>query len=180
MKPLEVYDKYSREWSDISLHLPWLRDNAHGTVLEIGVREGISTAALLLGVAHWGGHVYSVDIEDRSELYSDNPDYAHMWTFIQADSKDWKRVFEGIGLRDGSFSIDLLFIDGCHSYSGCISDLTTYGPWSKVIAVHDTNSEFQGVWEATIAYFRSTQPTQPQFKRAEFRNESNGLGILSK
>jgi hypothetical protein len=171
VNPLEVYDRYQREWSDVGLHLPWLKDNAHGRVLEIGVREGISTAALLLGVRNRGGHVWSVDIDDRSALYD-----AKDWSFIKANSNvDYSRIFNEMGHRDASFKIDLLFIDGDHSYAACMSDLTMYGPYADVIAVHDTNSNYLGVWEATIAYLRQNLS---KFKRAEFRNESHGLGIL--
>lgn len=170
MRPLEIYDRYQNEWSDIGLHLPWLRDHAKGKVLEIGVREGISTSALLLGVAHHGGHVWSVDI-DNCDLDFDQDNKAN-WTFIQADSgKDCRKVLDSIGGE-----IDLLFLDGDHSYAGCMSDLTTYGPLAKVIAVHDTNSNFVGVWESVISYFRSNHVGC--FSRAEFFNGSNGLGVL--
>lgn len=172
MNPLEVYDKYLSSWSDIGLHLPWLRENARGNVLEIGVREGISTAALLLGVGHSGGHVWSVDLEDCSHLYND----PYHWTFIQSDSGNSDAVLEKMGLRDDSFKIDLLLVDGNHTYTGCMADLAAYAPWAKVIAIHDTNSKFIGVWEAMIAYFRS--PHNGGFSKAEFRTQSNGLGVL--
>jgi cephalosporin hydroxylase len=173
VNPLEVYDRYDKQWSDIGLHLAWLRELAHGTVVEIGVREGISTAALLLGAAHQGGHVYSVDIEDCSQLYQDHS----CWTFIKGHSgKDQERIFDELGRRDDRFSIDLLFIDGDHTFDGVMSDLTTYGPWAKVIAVHDVDSGFLGVWEAFISYFRS--PHSGRFKSMEVRNASNGMGVL--
>ena len=172
MTPLELYDKYQREYSDIGLHLPWLREHARGKVLEIGVREGVSTAALLLGVAHNGGHVYSVDVEPCGEIFTD-PDTLAMWTFLRADSRtESEQVLRALGKG----VIDLLFIDGDHTYAGCISDLTTYGPYANVIVVHDTSSEFLGVWEAVIAYFRA--PNQPKFSRAEFFNSSSGMGVL--
>ena len=87
-----------------------------------------------------------------------------------------KRVFDSMGCDRADFQIDLLFLDGDHSYAGCMSDLTTYGPLAKVIAVHDTNSNFVGVWESVISYFRSNHVGC--FSRAEFFNGSNGLGVL--
>lgn len=172
MTALEAYGKYEMEYSDLAVHLPFLRQGAHGTVLEIGVRDGISTAALLVGLATRGGHLYSVDIEDRSHLYVDS-----RWTFIRADSgRDHARIFEAMNKRDDDFRIDLLLVDGDHSYDACMRDLTTYGPWSKIIAVHDTNSEFTGVWESVISYYRS--PFNGPFRRAEFVTASHGLGVL--
>lgn len=173
MTPLEAYAKYESEYSDLAVHLPFLRQNAHGRVLEIGVRDGISTAALLVGVAKHGGHVYSVDIEDCSKLYSSDP----RWTFIQADSgRDHARIFERMGKEDNNFRIDLLFLDGDHSYDGCMSDLTTFGPWANIIAVHDTHSAYSGVWESVISYYRSA--FNGPFRRAEFTTASHGLGVL--
>ena len=115
MRPLEIYDKYQNEWSDIGLHLPWLRDHAHGKVLEIGVREGISTSALLLGVAHHGGHVWSVDI-DNCDLDFDQDNKAN-WTFIHGRYGQviFRESLIRMGAADDSFKIDLLFLDGDHS-----------------------------------------------------------------
>jgi hypothetical protein len=176
VKPLEVFDHYRTAWSDIGVHLPWLRDHAHGKVLEIGVRDGISTGALLVGVAHRGGHVWSVDTEDRSGLYDDE-DYSKLWTFIQANShSESDKVLESMGQTDSNFQIDLLFIDGDHTQWGAMCDLTTYGPWAKVIAIHDINSRFSGVWEAAISYFRWKE--NGPFSKAEFFNASHGLGVI--
>lgn len=173
MTPLEVYDKHQSAWSDIGLHLKWLREHSSGKVLEIGTRGGISTSALITGIHDHGGHLWSVDLEDCSKLYDDRD----AWTFVQANSHtDSDRILDLMGRQDNDFRMDLLLLDGDHSYSGCISDLTNFAPWSKTIAIHDTNSEFVGVWEAVISYFRSAH-IEP-FKHAEFFNHSNGMGVL--
>ena len=41
-------------WSDLGPHLEWLRAAAEGKVLEIGVRDGYSTSAILTGLAGAG------------------------------------------------------------------------------------------------------------------------------
>ena len=57
---------------------------ARGNVLELGVRAGVSTAALLAGVSDHGGHVWSVDRDDCAPVFAGHPH----WTFIQGDSLD--------------------------------------------------------------------------------------------
>lgn len=174
LRALHHYDRHLREWSDIGVHLPWLRENAHGVVLEIGVRDGVSTSALLLGVAHSGGHVWSVDIADTAIEW--DIDARVNWTFLRADSgRDSAAVLSAMGRRDASFAIDLLFIDGDHTFAGAMADLTAYGPLARTIAIHDTNSNFPGVWEAAIAFFRAKGE---KFTSAEFFTSGNGLGVL--
>ena len=170
MTPLEVYAQAAD--SDFAGHMAFLRNHARGNVLEIGVREGLSTAALLVGAAETNAHVWSVDLDDYSHLY-DSPN----WTFIQANSvTESERILDATNMRSNELWIDLLFIDGDHTYSGCMSDLTNFGKYAKIIAVHDTASSYIGVWQAVTEYFRS--PFSGGFSRAEFRNESHGLGIL--
>lgn len=172
MNPVEVYEVYQSEPSDLADHLPFLKACARGTVMEIGVREGVSTAALLSGVCENGGHLFSIDIDDYSRLYQDGH-----WTFIQGNTiTEAERILERTGKMSNRHWIDFLFIDGDHTYSGCLSDLTNFGKYAKVIAVHDTASEWLGVWQATIEYFRS--PWAGPFATATFFTGSNGLGVL--
>lgn len=147
--------------TDVHEHLPRLRAAARGNVLEIGVRFGSSTAALLAGVEENGGHVWSVDIEDCSHLFSGHP----QWTFSQGNSRTMGRPKE----------LDLLFIDGDHSYEGCLSDLKTFGPAAKVIMVHDANdAENPQVKKAVNDYFLSPSPQEHIF----WYTESHGLAEL--
>jgi predicted O-methyltransferase YrrM len=104
-------------WSDIGHFLPFMREHAKGTVFEIGVRSGASTAALLLGVEEHGGHLYSVDILDCGSLFRGHPS----WTFLQVDSKDTAKVMETVPRV-----VDVLFIDGDHTRDGYTHDLYTY------------------------------------------------------
>lgn len=172
MTPLEVYEKNEAEFSDLAEHLQFFRKNARGTVLEIGVREGVSTAALLVGVGEHGGHLWSIDIDDYSHLYMSSD-----WTFIQGNSvTESDRILHETNRMSNELWIDLLFIDGDHSYAACLSDLTNFGKYAKIIAVHDTNSAWLGVWQAVIEYYRA--PWSGEFTGARFINGSHGLGIL--
>lgn len=169
MNALEMYKK--RDWSDLGPYVEWLYAHAKGNVFEIGVREGYSTSAILSGLSG-SGHLYSVDKVDCSGRFSDSN-----WTFIQGDTiTEPERILDATGMRSNHFWIDLLFVDGDHTYQGCLSDLTNFGKYAKVIAVHDTHSEYLGVWQAVTDYFRS-RFTGP-FRSLEFRTESNGLAVL--
>jgi len=167
-----AYEKKIQELSDIAEHLAWITAHARGKVMEIGVREGRSTAAILMGLARNGGHLWSIDKENYGDLYCDSH-----WTFIQANSlTESERILDATNMKSNHLWIDLLLIDGDHTYAGCLSDLTNFGRYAKIIAIHDTNSEWLGVWQAVTEYFRS--PFSGTFRRAEFRNKSNGLGVL--
>lgn len=158
-------------WSDLGEHLEWLRRHPRPKMLEIGVRNGFSTSAILTGLAG-KGQLWSVDKDPCGHLFTD-PN----WTFIQANSQtESERILDSTGMRSNEHWIDLLFIDGDHTFQGCLADLTNYGKYAKVIAIHDTNSEYLGVWQAVIEYFRS--PWAGPFHHAEFLNTSNGLGVL--
>jgi predicted O-methyltransferase YrrM len=154
--------------TDVHDHLPLLREAAHGNILEIGVRFGVSTAALLLGVELRGGHVYSVDTEDCSSSFSEL-----QWTFIQANSvTDVEKIKSLIPAE-----LDLLFIDGDHSYEGVLSDLTNFGPCAKIVILHDAAEHgHPSVSKAIDHYF--TLPDCRQIQRAFFP-ASHGLAVLS-
>lgn len=126
MSAREAYDKNLTQWSDVQAHLPLLYESAKGNCVEIGVREGMSTSALLAGIEEHGGHLWSIDIND-CQVFAGHP----RWTFIHADSKHVKPPCR---------EIDVLFVDGDHSYDGAFSDLQMFGPLAKRIFVHDTEA----------------------------------------
>jgi predicted O-methyltransferase YrrM len=164
-----VRDRYCH-WltveSDIQSHLPLLHAYAQGDILEIGVRDGASTSALLYGAEQWKGRLYSVDRDDCSRLFAGHP----RWTFIQADSVTEAAVV----LARVPDHLDLLLVDGDHSYQSCSSDLWTYGTRAKVIAVHDTAAPaWPDVALAVRDYFRDTE-----FQTCEYRKGSYGMAIL--
>jgi hypothetical protein len=155
-------------FTDVHHHLPRLREAARGNVLEIGVRYGISTTALLLGVETHGGHVWSVDI-DPCPVFMGHP----QWTFLNQDSvKDSRHLLAILPAQ-----LDLCFIDGDHSYEAVLSDLENYGRRAKIVMVHDANTvQNPQVFKAVMNYWK--QEGCPQI-RCDFSTESNGLAILS-
>lgn len=153
---------------DTQVHLPFLRKSAKGTVLEIGVWTGISTGALLAGVSENGGHVYSVDIYAGSRyVWHGEPD----WTFVNTSSHNVGEILKVVPVP-----LDLLFIDGDHSYEGCLADLENWGPRVRkdgLILVHDSDTPaFPGVRRAIDEFC-----DRMGFKH-ELRPGSNGLEVI--
>lgn len=130
------YEVYANDQgSDMMEYLPYLRSVAKGNVLEIGTRWGISTTALLAGLQENGGHLYSVDVEEHcASLYP-----GHLqWTFIHGHSRlSTDRIKELIPP-----TLDVLFVDGDHSFAAALYDMETYGAMVRpggLILAHDVN-----------------------------------------
>lgn len=131
--PEQVYLAYKKDPNhDMNPYLDFLIKEGRGVILEIGVRWGVSTACFLLSKAE---KVYSVDINPACEtLYSNN----NKWRFILADSTNESAKIKEIIPSE----IDVLFIDGDHSYRGLSSDLNYYSGLVKkggIILCHDVN-----------------------------------------
>lgn len=157
------FNRHTVEWSDIQAHLPTLRVLAKGNVLELGVRKGVSTSALLVGVEENGGHVWSVDIDPTcEENFKGHPH----WTFICGDSLILSPLEPP--------SLDLLFVDTLHTKDHVLKELEKWGPLVKpggVILVHDAIT-FPEVWEAILEFCK------PRGLEPLLRAGSNGLGMI--
>ena len=169
--------KKASEFSDIQAHLVRLYDFTvqipvkEKVVVELGVRWGISTVALLAAVNDSGGHLYSVDIDDCPgvrRLYGSESN----WTFINGDDmkvvKGWIR------------SIDHLFIDTSHTFDHTLNELREWGKWIRsggIITLHDLyglDGEKSEVWDAIEQYLKEN-PEKYDFRAFE---GSYGLGLL--
>lgn len=164
MAAREQYAYWLTHWSDVQTHLPTLYEHARGNVLELGVRAGVSTAALLAGVSDHGGHVWSVDRDDCGPVFGNHPH----WTFIQADSLEAEGVPE---------TLDCLWIDTEHTETRTIAELRLWGARVKpsgVILLHDTDdgSTYPGVRNAIELYCAETGRTP------EYHEGSYGLGVI--
>lgn len=171
----DVLSRSARE-SDISLHLIRLYEltaDIHSpdkVVVELGVRSGESTTALLAAVNDTGGRLISVDITEcrqtRRRLKGE-PN----WVFFHGDDmeliKKWRKT------------IDHLFIDTSHTFDHTLVELREWGRWVKdygIISLHDTNApNYPGVMRAVEKYLEEN----PNFTFTNYP-ESFGLGVIKK
>lgn len=114
------------------------------TVVEIGVDDGSTTLPLLLGVAHAGGVLHSVDPAPcaAAVVRAKMSGYAAHWRFHRMPSAQFAAE-----CPDG---IDLVLIDGDHSYEGVKADWEMYAPKVRVngmVAFHDKENtrDFPGI-----------------------------------
>ena len=107
-------------------------------IYEWGV--GVSTLAFLRAVQRTGGKVVSCDInEQRADLiYQNAPEMLRQWEFHHLSSEEMHPLL--------TREADLIFIDGCHSYSCVLWEVQAYWPLLRcdgLMVLHDTRS-FQG------------------------------------
>lgn len=138
---------------DMQAHLPtlyWLvRLLKVKQGLELGVRSGFSTSALLAGLEETGGRLTSFDWNGQQGLPGLDIDPAlsacEHWTLIEGDS---------VALEpQAPKRLDLLFIDSMHDYETTRAELDAYGERTrKVIALHDM--EAYGVAKAVEEWLK--------------------------
>ncbi len=136
IEPQSSLEAAMLERTDINEHLMALymltRHFKLSTVLELGVRTGESTIALLSAAKDIAGTVTSIDIMDCPEAVSrvDSLGLSKWWRFIKGDdlAVEWND------------SIDHLFIDTAHTYEQTLKELQRFEPQVKnggVITLHD-------------------------------------------
>lgn len=132
---------------------------SNGVIIEIGSFKGKSTACLAAACVNTDRIVYAIDpFESQpSEEYSED-----IWTYSIDDISnnlkklgllDYVRLTKGYSQDIGenwSIECDMLFIDGAHTYEGCLSDFNLFFKWLKpdgILALHDVaeGSPWDGV-----------------------------------
>lgn len=132
-----LYERVCGLPSDIRAHLPRLRSLVEQLkaqdVIELGVRGGVSSVALLAGVSETGGHLWQVDVcrPPRQLLHE-------QVTFIEGDDTD-RAVLQQ--LPDGA---DVVFVDTSHRYGHTCREIELYAPLVRnggCMVFHDTAEE---------------------------------------
>jgi len=158
-----------RDYPNIKDHLPRLEQAAKGNVLELGSRDGASTASFLAGVEKKGGFVWSVDVDPQ---WAGAWQGHSQWQFILADSCDVEKI-DAAGLK--GVQLDLLFIDTEHTYEQASKELALWAdrvaPTGQII-LHDT-AEFPGVRRAIEEWMAKRTGVT-----VDFLNNCNGLAVI--
>jgi len=106
----------------------YCRIKPEGTLLEIGRKHGGST--VIMASALTFGRLFSIDIVDHSEVKDNIKEVSSKIILLTGDSKE----------IEWDITIDLLFIDGDHSFRGVQSDVRKFTPFIKpngYLILHD-------------------------------------------
>jgi len=95
-------DNYEKKLEDFIFND--IKDLKNINVLEFGVRFGISTKKFIDLVEKNGGHVYSVDIEDCSQISKSS-----QWSFIKSRDDNFKYIEKKIPKK-----FDIIYYDSFH------------------------------------------------------------------
>ena len=102
-------------------------------ILEIGTCGGDSARIFSAALRETGGHLYSLDHSGARGDWPEKWDCSNI-TFLVGNSLSYPWEKE----------LDLLYIDGDHTYATVFSDLTRFAPWVRPggkILLHDTRLE---------------------------------------
>lgn len=138
-------------------------------IVELGVRYGESTHALLAAINENKGKLHSIDISPCIEIREKLKDESN-WKFIKGSNLQI--------VNQWTEEIDFLFIDTSHEYKHTLEELNQWGKYVRkggIIALHDTVL-YPEVIEAIKTYRDSTE------EKYEFKNHEQdyGMGILRK
>jgi len=163
-------------------------DMAQPLVLEFGVDRGRSTCVFLQACEETGGHLYSLDVRDCSDVAT-----SPAWTFLQQSDLAQDALFERVPTLRGG--IDLLHIDSLHERGHVGKLLMLWYPYVKqngYITFHDVDPtpylagqrkdnprhepEAVGISEIIREFFYANEDEL----FLEYHFGSTGMGILRK
>jgi len=180
-----LYERVVRDAKDRDMipFMPFLKEIAKGrSVLEFGVRNGVSTAGLLGGNPN---KMVSVDINPfayEAEYTEHARESNVQWEFVRSDTRSLKPTIN-----------DVLFVDTLHDYWCCDAELFRHANvTNRYILFHDTNlvasgaqghDETRGYWIAILKLLQKTMftadgPEKEWYLLGESKANSWGLTVL--
>jgi hypothetical protein len=179
----EIEDVFEAEYqrakntpSDINQNLHILYDLAKEceTVIEMGVRTGVSTRAFL----NTGVSLISFDIVKNDEVEI-------LFRLAKSKGKNAQYVIDDV-LKIEIQETDLLFIDTLHTYEQLSQELKLHGNKAqKYLAFHDTHTfglsgevgnDRRGLLPAIMEFLSSN----PHWKVKTHRTNNNGMTVLER
>jgi hypothetical protein len=172
-------------WNGHVAFAHWLICASHpATVVELGTHVGVSFAAFCNAVrrSNFSSRCFAIDTwsGDLHTGFYDSHVYFDLNTFIQANFGDFATLlpclFDDALARFADGTIDILHIDGLHTYDAVKHDFETWLPKLSargIILFHDTDvrrDDF-GVWKL----WGEVSSRYPHFRF----NHSFGLGVLA-
>ncbi len=136
-----------------------------GVYLEVGVDKGKSLSIAYM-VKQIGVRAYGVDL--RSDPMVPNT------IFYQGDSVAIAKFFHG-------GKIDVLFIDGDHSYLGCKRDIDAWFPHMKsdgVMLFHDCDETSPGVIQAVAEFVNNYKGTLKEFTLCKRTDKNTSMARI--
>lgn len=138
-----MYSLYCQQSSDINEHIPVLRQLACecSSVMEIGIRNVVSTWGVLLGLAENSSNIrfylgIDLDSPPLDKLYLAK----HLAEANGIAFQFWQINDMSIDIKDIN-PVDMLFIDSLHTYCHLTYELEKFSPKvHKYIAMHDTSA----------------------------------------
>jgi cephalosporin hydroxylase len=179
------YNTRLHQWSDIQDHLPYIhvaaQKSRYPTIIEIGVRTGFSTCALLSGAHYMRGQVWSCDVNEP-----DVPGPWHAdprWHFKKGSSVS-EEVLDWMPPR-----ADLIMIDSGHDQELTLQELRAYHPRLRgegVVLMHDTQFMPPNLWLSEVggpvydAIVQFTAETGAPWYNRKSPEPFYGLGVIAR
>jgi len=124
---------------DMMIHVPEVEKLKSGQVyLEVGVDKGKSLSVAKM-VAKKGVEIWGVDLREDPKVPGTN--------FVQTDSTKYQ-----LGKK-----VDVIFIDGDHTYEGCKADIENWYPQMAkhgVMLFHDCDATSPGVVDSVAEFVK--------------------------
>lgn len=162
-----LYEHLLTQDTDIKAHLPRFVDLVHRldakTVIELGVRTGVSSIAWITALSKTDGHLWSVDIDPAPPIVATHP----RCTFTQGADLD------PFLLAQLPEQADIVFVDTDHTYELTVEELGAYRPKVRdggCIVLHDVAVE-------TFEHHTTPQPPFPVRQAVEEFATANDLKV---
>lgn len=151
-------------------------------VLEIGTGWCLSTIAFASALKINNGNILSFDIHNRENLLSKVPEVRKYITQINCNSHNFTQT-DNIIKSNGFELVDLLFIDGDHTYEGVKQDFNNYIKYLNprgIIILHDIALISKNKGKDSIEVYKFwNEIDENTYNKFPFF-ASNGLGLIRK